>query len=226
MRSLLLALLLLSASLPSLAEDQREIAIRHLERKRTGGLSISNLKNIATAISMFETDHSGKLPASLQELTPEYLRTVPTHPADRRQAYIYQKTGPDSYIVSTPGDAFKDPGVPQGYPRYQGKIERMPDISKIPSSQRVAYLEKWANESRNGTEPVYWKPGKLLSRRVDNRQYEQLQEKGNQALIAGGLSGGYGPVLPLYKQMLQIGASYPWEEAEMRRFLKEMGAGK
>ena len=37
----------------------------------------SNLKNIATALEMYSTDHEGEFPDSLEELTPNYLRKLP-----------------------------------------------------------------------------------------------------------------------------------------------------
>jgi hypothetical protein len=36
-----------------------------------------NLKNIGTAMEMYSTDWSGKYPASLAQLTPNYLKTIP-----------------------------------------------------------------------------------------------------------------------------------------------------
>lgn len=37
----------------------------------------SNLKNLSTALEMYSTDHGGAYPQSLEELTPQYLETVP-----------------------------------------------------------------------------------------------------------------------------------------------------
>lgn len=42
----------------------------------------SNLKNVDTAIQMYQTDWSGALPPSLVSLTPNYLKTLPSCPAD------------------------------------------------------------------------------------------------------------------------------------------------
>lgn len=38
---------------------------------------VMNLKNIATGMEMWATDHEGERPASLTQLTPNYLRTLP-----------------------------------------------------------------------------------------------------------------------------------------------------
>lgn len=51
---------------------------------------LSNLKNIATGLEMFSTDHRGIYPRSLSELSPEYLRVLPTCP----------KAGMDTYSAS------------------------------------------------------------------------------------------------------------------------------
>jgi hypothetical protein len=37
----------------------------------------SNLKNMGTALEMYSTDHKGAYPATLDELTPNYLKTIP-----------------------------------------------------------------------------------------------------------------------------------------------------
>ena len=47
----------------------------------------SNLKNIATALEMWSTDHEGAYPKTLAELTPEYLKYIPTCPAAGKDSY-------------------------------------------------------------------------------------------------------------------------------------------
>lgn len=42
----------------------------------------SNLKNVATAIEMYQTDWNGASPSTLASLTPNYLKTLPKCPAD------------------------------------------------------------------------------------------------------------------------------------------------
>lgn len=46
-----------------------------------------NLKNLATALEMFASDHCGRFPTELRGLTPGYLRTIPTCPAAGRDTY-------------------------------------------------------------------------------------------------------------------------------------------
>ena len=43
----------------------------------------TNLRNIACAVEMYSTDWSGRYPANLALLTPDYLRAIPTCPATR-----------------------------------------------------------------------------------------------------------------------------------------------
>lgn len=63
----------------------------------------SNLKNIVTALEMYQTDHPGSYPNSLHELTPNYLKTLPECPAAKADTYstAYLPT-PSSESVSRP----------------------------------------------------------------------------------------------------------------------------
>ncbi len=57
----------------------------------------SNMKNIGTAMEMYSTDWSGRYPSSMDPLTPNYLRTIPTCPAAGRDTYSASlQTGPDA----------------------------------------------------------------------------------------------------------------------------------
>ena len=96
----------------------------------------SNLKKLGTAMEMYSTDHSGKYPASMAQLTPNYLKTIPDCP----------QNGPGAYQMWTGANAPGNPGnkeyyyahcikghpkinVPPGYPAYNGVvglIERSP----------------------------------------------------------------------------------------------------
>ena len=53
-----------------------------------------NLKNLGTAIEMYATDHQGQYPASIKEITPNYLRAVPKCPAYGKDSYStnYKRT--------------------------------------------------------------------------------------------------------------------------------------
>lgn len=97
----------------------------------------SNLKNIATAMEMWSTDNAGRYPTSLDQLVPDYLRTIPACPAAGTDTYSASlQTGPDAegnadhyrdyYLVKCLGH--NHPGaVEPNYPQYsaiEGLIER------------------------------------------------------------------------------------------------------
>ncbi len=49
-----------------------------------------NIKNIATALEMYSTDHAGRFPPTLGHLAPDYLGKVPTCPSTQTVVYDYQ----------------------------------------------------------------------------------------------------------------------------------------
>ncbi len=71
----------------------------------------SNLKNIGTALEMYSTDNQGRYPRTLSQLTPDYLKIVPTCSAAGMDTYsrsFESFYGPenkiDSYTVFCMGD--------------------------------------------------------------------------------------------------------------------------
>lgn len=87
----------------------------------------SNLKNIATALEMWSTDNDGKYPDSLAELTPNYLRFIPSCPAAKADTYSttyrkFQREGQDygAYEVYCKGHYHAEAGLDEDYPRYNG----------------------------------------------------------------------------------------------------------
>lgn len=90
----------------------------------------SNEKNIATALEMYSTDHQGHYPSSLQELTPEYLRVVPTCPAARSDTYSQSyevTTNPDMFSFCCSGHSHQSAGLAPDRPAYnamQGLLDR------------------------------------------------------------------------------------------------------
>lgn len=61
----------------------------------------SNLRNIDTAIQMYQTEWSGALPPTLTSLTPNYLKTIPRCPADTTtEDSLSWKVETDRYILS------------------------------------------------------------------------------------------------------------------------------
>ncbi|MCD4786477.1 MAG: nuclear transport factor 2 family protein [Candidatus Eremiobacteraeota bacterium] len=81
----------------------------------------SNLKNMGTALEMYSTDHAGHYPKSLKQLTPDYLRVIPTCPAAGKDTYSgsYKSTqSPDTYEFYCSGSYHSNVGVPTNYPQY------------------------------------------------------------------------------------------------------------
>lgn len=91
----------------------------------------SNLKNIATALEMYSTDNAGRYPDSLERLTPQYLKALPSCPCAQRVTYSqgYRRHAqPDRFSVYCYGFNHETAGIQlPNYPRYyneQGLVER------------------------------------------------------------------------------------------------------
>ncbi len=88
----------------------------------------SNLKNIGTGLEMWSTDNAGKYPKSLNELTPNYLKSIPTCPVAGSDTYSSSyslKTieGIEGiYEVYCTGSHHSSVGLPNDYPRYNGVV--------------------------------------------------------------------------------------------------------
>lgn len=89
----------------------------------------SNLKNIGTSLEMFSTDHGGHYPRELSEITPNYLKVIPTCPTAGKDTYsasYKSRRNPDYYFVCCGGSYHVKEGVPGNVPAYdslQGLIE-------------------------------------------------------------------------------------------------------
>jgi hypothetical protein len=88
----------------------------------------SNLKNIATGLEMWASDHQGKYPERLSQLTPDYLKTLPTCPAAGQDTYsAHYKRRPAGFSVYCWGHHHKDMRVQRNRPAYnseQGLVEK------------------------------------------------------------------------------------------------------
>jgi type II secretory pathway pseudopilin PulG len=80
----------------------------------------SNEKNIGTALAMFASDHHGRYPATLGQLTPNYLKVVPTCPAAETDTYSksYQVNGSVAYTFVCNGKHHVDLGIGADFPQY------------------------------------------------------------------------------------------------------------
>ncbi|MDQ7825763.1 MAG: ankyrin repeat domain-containing protein [Candidatus Eremiobacteraeota bacterium] len=84
----------------------------------------SNLKNIGTALEMYSTDNEGRYPRSIKEVTPNYLRQLPTCPAAKKDTYssTYRvKTKPDEYLLFCKGEYHRKAGSKKDHPQYSSK---------------------------------------------------------------------------------------------------------
>jgi hypothetical protein len=77
----------------------------------------SNLKNLGTAMEMYSTDHSGRYPKTLAQLTPDYLKVIPTCPAGGVY-FMKSSANPDSYRIECRTDAHKAQGIAGNKPFY------------------------------------------------------------------------------------------------------------
>ena len=79
----------------------------------------ANLRNLGVTVEFYATDHSGRFPKSLRQITATYLKTIPTCPAAQKDTYS------PSYVSASAPDVFTmfcsgkhHPKEPQDYPRY------------------------------------------------------------------------------------------------------------
>lgn len=81
----------------------------------------SNLKNVGTALEMYSTDSSGRYPTALTQLSPNYLKTIPTCPSSGTATYTGGYTAasvPDAYTVVCTGTNHKAVDAGANYPQY------------------------------------------------------------------------------------------------------------
>lgn len=81
----------------------------------------SNEKNIGTALELYSDDHAGAYPRSLGELTPKYLKVIPTCPAAGQDTYSsrYQvAASPAAYSFFCQGTNHEGVGLKADFPQY------------------------------------------------------------------------------------------------------------
>ena len=94
----------------------------------------NNLKNLGIAQEMYSTDNGGRFARKPTQLTPTYLKRIPTCPAagtDTYSAGFASASNPDAYTIVCSGSNHTDLGVPPHYPQYtsdQGIL--CPDIKE------------------------------------------------------------------------------------------------
>ncbi|MCL5773285.1 MAG: hypothetical protein M1536_02760 [Firmicutes bacterium] len=81
----------------------------------------SNLWNMGTALEMYATDNNGHYPISLSQLTPDYLRSIPTCPAAGKDTYSISYTSsqnPDAFTFYCSGNNHQEVDAGENYPIY------------------------------------------------------------------------------------------------------------
>ena len=89
----------------------------------------SNLKNIGTALEMYSTDFAGKYPRNIDQLRPNYLKTIPECPAADRTTYrvSFGRNAPgnanpgyaDYFFIECVGGNHENASVTGDYPVFQ-----------------------------------------------------------------------------------------------------------
>ena len=106
-------LLLISLCVPALA----------CGRQSPTSICKSNLKNLATALEMWSSDHGGRYPKRLDLLVPTYLKEIPQCPVAHQDTYsrnYRSQSRPDTFALCCTGSnhpQFNGPNYPN-YPAY------------------------------------------------------------------------------------------------------------
>lgn len=88
----------------------------------------SNLKNIGAALWMWSADHQGHYPITLVELTPRYLKAIPTCPAAGHDTYSETYSGaPANYHFGCGGHFHAQLGQRRNQPSYNSDVRLMQD---------------------------------------------------------------------------------------------------
>lgn len=116
------ALFLLSKQLSEMTNLlSKQLSEMTKQSKRAKEMSLfaackSNLKNLATALEMYATDHNGHYPKQLQEGVPNYLKELPSCPTTKAEYSYTLNADANKYELVCRG---KHEGLPLGYPRYK-----------------------------------------------------------------------------------------------------------
>ncbi len=109
------------------------VLVPNFLRARGGGQLTAckaNLKNLATSIELYSTDHGGRFCDELELLTPNYIKTIPVCPVAQSDTYsgaFVATSLPDEYSFFCEGEWHTGMGLPPDYPQYfseSGIVER------------------------------------------------------------------------------------------------------
>ncbi|HEY4000157.1 MAG TPA: type II secretion system protein [Candidatus Xenobia bacterium] len=129
----LIELLIVMAIIALLADIMIPNFVRAREETQLSGCE-SNEKNIATALEMYQADNQGHYSTPMTILTPNYIKVIPTCPANGTDTYsaTYQ-------FMTTLGSA---PAVTDGYSFYCAGIahESVTGLDNFPQYNSVQGL--------------------------------------------------------------------------------------
>lgn len=78
-----------------------------------------NLKNLGTALEMWSCDYNGRYPRTLFQITPDYLRVIPTCPAAGSSTYVYTVShDPEAFTIYCSGNNHAHAGLGVNQPSY------------------------------------------------------------------------------------------------------------
>jgi len=82
----------------------------------------TNLRNMASALEVYSTENDRHFPASLTNLTPTYIQSVPTCPsAGSGTPYVQgfvSMSNPSAYTLTCKGSWHTDLGLPEDAPSF------------------------------------------------------------------------------------------------------------
>lgn len=84
----------------------------------------TNMKEIGAALKAYSADNNGEYPESMKMLVPDYIKSIPTCPAARREVYSRPyRTSKDykRYTFFCEGENHKGIQVPRNFPQYNSQ---------------------------------------------------------------------------------------------------------
>lgn len=88
----------------------------------------TNLKNLGTALEQYSEAHAGRYPSDLSELTPAYLKTLPSCPSAEANTYssAYHRTPaqgerPDLFRLACSGHHHESASQEPNFPAYDSE---------------------------------------------------------------------------------------------------------
>ncbi|MCD4785684.1 MAG: hypothetical protein K8T10_17825 [Candidatus Eremiobacteraeota bacterium] len=109
------------------------IESQNYQRRKAAGnftFCLSNCKNIGQTLKKYSGENNGKYPRRLTDLTPDYLRNIPSCPASgSNRGFIksYMVSGDlKSFTFYCKGRHHKNVGVDSNYPQYNSRDDLIP----------------------------------------------------------------------------------------------------